>query len=83
MGYTGFTKIVETPENIISMQKLGGFMRRSPDGKRYWYPERLMIASKNGIYEWVPEEQVIAVYPVGKTYKFKFKKANQDSLKTK
>lgn len=70
----GFFKIKETEDNIIAMQKLGGFMRRGADGKRCWYPERLIVASKNAIYEWIPEEKIVAVYPVGKTYKFKVKK---------
>ena len=68
-----FVKIQECTEPIVAMQKLGGFFKKGADGKRYWYPERLIVAHRHSIYEWIPEEKTIALY-TGKTYKVMFKK---------
>lgn len=47
---------------IISLQKMGGFWKKK--GKeRFWYPERLMVATQTSIYEWVPDEISIGFLP--------------------
>ncbi len=53
---------------IVSMQKMGGFWKKK--GKeRFWYPERLMVATQTSIYEWVPDEISIGFLPSKKNKK--------------
>ena len=62
----GYVKLQECSEPIVAMAKLGGYFKKEIDGKRVWYPERLIVAHKCSIYEYIPEENVVAVYQ-GKT----------------
>ena len=66
-----YFKVIKTETPIVAMQKLGGFFKKTKQGK-VWYPERLMIAQRNAIYEWVPDEKFIAL-STGKTFKIIFK----------
>ena len=56
-----FTYIQSFPSEIVAITKLGGFMKKGIDGKKYWLPERLMVATRGEIYEWEPVELTIPV----------------------
>lgn len=57
-----FTECQSFATPIVALTKIGGFWKKR--GKeRYWYPERLMVATQSSIYEWVPDEVSIAIMP--------------------
>ena len=63
-----FTECQSFATPIVSLTKMGGFWKRK--GKeRFWYPERLMVATQTSIYEWVPDEISIGFIPAKKMKK--------------
>lgn len=60
MGDFKVGECIEFKSPIISMQKLGGYYRRK---EKLWYPERLMVASENGIYEIIPTDLSVPILP--------------------
>ena len=56
-----FTYVQSFPSEIVAITKLGGYMRKDIDGKKLWYPERLMVATRGEIYEWEPVEMTVPV----------------------
>ena len=72
-----FTFVQSFPSAIVAMQKLGGFFKKDLDGKKYWYPERLMIASQGEIYEWTPVELTVPILPKNPKAIKARKKSNQ------
>ena len=62
-NYTGWERMsISPPTPILGCVVLGGFFKRE-GGKRWWYPQRLMCYTSDGIYEAVPQELSVPVLP--------------------
>lgn len=57
-----FTECQTFSSPVVALQKIGGYFKRE-NGVRTWYPERLMVATRNSIYEWIPDERTVPVMP--------------------
>ena len=53
---------IEFKNPINGMQKMGGYFKKQ-NGVKVWYPERLMVASSDGIYEIIPRDLTVPVLP--------------------
>jgi hypothetical protein len=51
---------IEFKKPIVAMQTLGGFYRRK---EKLWYPQRLMVATQEGIYEIIPTDLTVPILP--------------------
>lgn len=58
----GYSKIVDLHGNVIvGITRIGGYYNRR---KKEWFPERIMIATRDAIYEHVPVEMTVPINEV-------------------